>query len=123
MSVRHNEAAYAYFVGQAVKGVALYNLASCAGEEAFALAFKVAEHYVAHDGVEDCVAEELEPLVVDEPPLGVALVGAAVQQRLLVDVDVVGIKSEYCVQRRIKLLFLAERELHAVNKVVNLHIS
>ena len=95
VAVGHDELAYAYFGRQAVESVALHNLASRACEEALALAFEVAEHYVADNGVEDGVAQEFKPLVVDGPPLGVALVDAAVHEGLFVQVDVVRVKSEY----------------------------
>ena len=108
---------------QEVESLTLYNLASRGGKESLALAFKVAEHYVAHYGVENGVAQELKTLVVDRLPLGVAPGDAAVHERLFVEVDVVWVKSDDVAQRTIKLLFLAERELYLVNEVVNHHIS
>ena len=80
-------------MGEAVQRVALHYLAAGARKEAFALAFKVAEDYVAHYRVEYGVAQEFEPLVVDGLALGVALGHAAVHERLLVQADVVGVES------------------------------
>ena len=94
VSVGYYELAYAYFVCQAVERLALYDFASCRGKESFALAFEVTENYVAHDGVEYCVAKELKAFVVYGFTLCVALGHAAVHERLLVEVDVVRVKSD-----------------------------
>jgi hypothetical protein len=44
-----------------------------------------------------------------------------VQQGLLVEVDIAGIETQNTVKSRKKLLLLTERELYAVNDVVNPH--
>lgn len=79
---------------QFVESFSLHNLASGVGKESFALAFEVSEHDVAHNGVENGVAQELKPLVVYGASLLVALGYALVEQCLLVETDVVGIKAD-----------------------------
>ena len=73
---------------------------------------------VAHDGIEDGVAKKFEPLIVHWLPFLVAVHDALVHQGHLVITDIVGIESDDLVQRQIKLLILAERELYPVNNVI-----
>ncbi len=54
----------AHLGGEPVERVALHNLAARAGEETLALALEMAVDDVAHDSVEDGVAEKFETLVV-----------------------------------------------------------
>lgn len=86
--------AYAYLLSQFVESFSLHNFAACVGKKAFALAFKVSEHDVAHDGVENGVAQKFKTLVVYGPSLFVALGYALVEQCLFVQADVVRIKTD-----------------------------
>ena len=55
------------------------------------------ENDVAHDGIEDGVAEKFKTLVVDGLALGVAPRQALVHQGLLVETDVVGIEPHHLI--------------------------
>ena len=79
------------------------------------------EHDVTDDSIEDGIAQELQPLIVQRLALVVALADALVHQRHLVILDVVGVEPQYGVKRRKKLLLLAERELDSINNVIKLH--
>lgn len=53
------------FYGQFVECFALYNFGTGVGEETFAASFEMAVYNVSYDGVEDGIAQEFEPFVVD----------------------------------------------------------
>ena len=97
VSARLDEPADAYLVCKAVERFALHDFAPGVGEETLALALEVPEDDVAHDGIEDGVAEKFKTLVVDGLALGVAPRQALVHQGLLVETDVVGIEPHHLI--------------------------
>ena len=113
----------AHLVGKTVQRVPLNDFASCACKETLAFPFEVAVDDVAHNGVENGVAEKLQTLVVHGFPLFVASGHALVHQSELVIVYAVWIEAEDVVESRTKLLVLAEHEPHPVYKVINHHTS
>jgi len=78
---------------------------------------------IADNGVQDGIAEKLQPLVVHGLPLLVAVHHALVHQSKLIVADVVGIEAENLAQRQIKLLILSKRELHSVEYITTQHTS
>lgn len=56
------------FHGELVQRFALHDFGAGVGEEALATAFEMLIDDVAHDGVEDGVAQEFQPFVVDGAP-------------------------------------------------------
>ena len=121
MARRQYQAGKSHFLGQLAQGVAADKLGTGVGEETFALAFEMVVHDVPHDGIEQGIAEELQPLIVQRLALFVALRDAFVHQRQLIVPDVAGIEPHDAVKRRKKLLLLAERELDAVDDFTKPH--
>ena len=103
-----------YFHGQLVQRLALHYLGAGVGEEAFAASLEVAVDDVAHNGVQDGVAQEFEPFVVQGAALFGAEEGGLVEQCLAVDADVAGKEAEYPVKTKIRLPVLAEQEPYLV---------
>ena len=102
------------FHGQLVERFALYDLGAGVGQEAFALAFEVPEDDVAHDCIENGVAQELQAFVVQRPSLFRAERGRLVEQGLLVDFQVAGKEAQDAVETKIRLPFLVEQEPYSV---------
>ena len=65
---------------------------------------------IAYCCIEDGISKELQPLIVQWLALVIATPNALVHQCLLVVLDLTWIETKYLVQRRKKLLLLAERE-------------
>ena len=109
-------------VADAVKALALHDFSACRGKEALVLTGIGAVQEIGDHIVDDCVAQEFQALIVEWLTLLVASANAFVHQCLTVILDVVRIETQYLVESRKKLLILAERELHSVNKFINPHI-
>ena len=107
-----------HFLGKFVQGVPLYELAPGVGQEALAFAWEMLVYDVAHNSIEDGVAQKLKPLVVDGLALGVSSHDALVHQSQFVEADIVRIKTDDVEQRRIKLLLLTEREPYSINDII-----
>ena len=107
-----------HFLGKFVQGVPLYELAPGISQEALAFAWEMLVYDVAHNSIENGIAQELKPLVVDRLALGVSSHDALVHQSQFIEADVVRIEPDDVKQRRIKLLLLSERELYPVNNVI-----
>jgi hypothetical protein len=80
-------------------------------------------YYIAHSSIEDGIAEEFQPLIVQRLSLLIAPSDALVHKSLTIIVDVMRIEPKNIVESRKKLLLLAERELNTVNDIINPHIS
>ena len=107
-----------HFLGKFVQGVPLHELTPGVGQEALALAWEMLVYDVAHNSIEDGVAQKLKPLVVDGLALGVSSHDALVHQSQFVEADIVRIKTDDVEQRRIKLLLLTEREPYSINDII-----
>ena len=94
MTVGENELIDAHLLRQLVEGVTLNEFGTGIGKKSLALAGEMMVHDVAHNGIENGIAEKLEPLVVDGLALAVAVHDALVHERHLVVVDMAGIKAE-----------------------------
>ena len=94
MTVGEDELVDAHLLRQLVEGVTLNEFGTGIGKKSLALAGEMMVHDVAHNGIENGIAEKLEPLVVDGLALAVAVHDALVHERHLVVVDVAGIKAE-----------------------------
>ena len=98
------------FHGEFVQCFALHDFGAGVGEESFATAFEMLVDDVAHDGVEDGVAQKFQTFVVDEAPFLRAHGDGFVQQGLLIDFDVTREESEDSVKTKIRLSVLVEQE-------------
>ena len=79
------------------------------------------EHDITYYSIEYRIAQKLQSLVVDGTSFFVASGNTLMEQCLLVEGDIVGIEPQDIIKGRKKLLLLAERELYAINDVVNPH--
>ena len=116
-AVGENEFVDTHFLSQSSERFALHEFRACIGEKSLALAGEVFEDDITYDGIENGIAKELQSFVVDGFSFLVAACDALVEQCRLVEFNVVRIKSDDSVQRHIKLLVLAERELYAIEKI------
>ena len=91
---RGDEAVDAQLFGQFVQGLTLYQFAAGAGEESLTLAFKMSVYDISHHRIQDGIAKELKPFVVQRfaffRPLGHTLV----HEGEFVIFDVAGIKAD-----------------------------
>ena len=97
-----------YFRRQPSERLSLHNLASCIGEEAFSLLWKVVEDYLAYDRVEHGIAKELEPLVVERrATLGLSE-HRLVHQGFLIEAYLMWIEAQHITKSATKFPILAE---------------
>lgn len=86
----------------------LHDLASCIGEEAFSLLWKVVEDYLTYNGIEHSVAKELEPLVVERrATLGVSK-HRLMHQGFLIEAYLVRVEAQHITKSATKFPILAE---------------
>ena len=123
LSAADDEPFQSHFLGKLSQRVAADELRAGIRQEALALAGEMVVDDVAHDGIEQCVAEKLQAFVVQRLALLVAAADALVHQCLLVVADIMGIEPHDLVERRKKLLLLAEREPYTVNNIPKPHTS
>ena len=57
----------AHLLCQFAERLTLHQFGACVGEESFGFSGKILVHYVAHDGIEYGISEELQSLVVELP--------------------------------------------------------
>ena len=121
MFVATNELVETYLRCQSSERFALHDLASGIGEEAFSLAGKVVIDYLAYNGIEDGIAQELQPFVVEQgTALGVC-VHRLVHQGFLIEAYLVRIEAQHIMKSAIKLLVLTERKPYRVYQVYGRH--
>lgn len=88
--------------------LSLHNLASCIGEEAFSLLWKVVEDYLTYNGIEHSITKKLEPLVVE----GRAALGMSkhrlMHQGFLIEAYLVRIEAQHITKSATKFPILAE---------------
>ena len=58
-----------HFDSHAIKGLALHDFAPRSGEKAFVLAHELSVNNITHNSFQDCIAKELQPLIVQRKPL------------------------------------------------------
>ena len=121
MPRREDESRQPHLVGQPAQRFPAYQFRAGVSQEPLALTLEVPVDDVSHDSIEQRVAQELQPLVVHGASLFVATADALVHQCLFIVGNGVRVESDDVVQRSIKLLFLSERELNAVNDIVEIH--
>ena len=80
------------------------------GQKPLTLAFEMLVDDMSHHSIQQGVAKKLQPLVVQRLAFLVAPAGTLVGQGRLIVTDVAGIEPDDVVERRKKLLLLAERE-------------
>ena len=117
MCVGLDEAVEPYFGCEPVEGCSLHYLAACAGEESFPLAFVAVEYDVAYYGLEDGIAEEFQPFVVERSPFLGAVGLRLVCQSYTVYFEVVGVESEDAVQGREEVFVLSEGVFYPVDEI------
>ena len=97
-----------YFRCQPSERLSLHNLASCIGEEAFSLLWKVVEDYLAYNCIQNSITKELEPLVVERrATLGMSE-HRLVHQGFLIEAYLVRIEAQHITKSATKFPILAE---------------
>lgn len=97
-----------YLRCQPSERLSLHNLASCIGEEAFSLLWKVVEDYLAYNCIQNSIAKELEPLVVERrTTLGMSE-HRLVHQGFLIEAYLVRIEAQHITKSATKFPILAE---------------
>ena len=79
-------------------------------KETFAASFEMAVDNISYNGVEDSIAQEFQPFVVDGTSFFGAHGDGFMQQSLLIDLDVAREEAENSVKTKIRLSILAEQE-------------
>ena len=92
-TIGKNEFVDAHLLSKPTQRVALYELRACVREKSLALAREMFEYDVTDDGIEDGVAQEFQPLIVNWFPLFVTSCNALVKQCCLVIVNLSRIES------------------------------
>ena len=123
VTCREDELVESHLLGELSQGLTTDELGTGIGEESLALALEVAIDDVANDSIEHSIAQELQTFVVLWTAFLVAASHTLVQQRLLIEADVMRIEAENTVESRKKLLLLAERELYLINYIYIVHSS
>ena len=87
----------------------LHNPAPCRGKETFTFPLELMKYDLSHNGIQDGIAQELQPFVVDgSSPVALGRHGS-MHQGLLIVLYVVRIESQNVIKRAIKPFFLSER--------------
>ena len=120
--IRENQLIDSHLFSQSVECITLYYLGACIGKKTFTLIWEMLVNNVANNSIKYCIAEKLESFVVYRLSLCITTCYTLVQKSSLVIIDIVGNKANDMVQRQIKLLLLAERELYSINYIIQ-HIS
>lgn len=98
----------AYLRCQPSERLSLHNLASCIGEEAFSLLWKVVEDYLTYNCIQNSITKELEPLVVERrATLGMSE-HRLVHQGFLIEAYLVRIEAQHITKSATKFPILAE---------------
>ena len=93
-----DELVNAHLLCQFTQRCTTYQLRTGVGQEALTFALKMAEHDIAHDGVEDGVAQEFQTFVVLRTTLFVLASHTFVQQSLLIEFNMVRIEAQNVVK-------------------------
>ena len=93
-----DELIYAHLLSQFTQRCTTHQLRTGIGQKALALALKMAEHDVAHNSVEDGIAQKLETFVVLRTALFVLPSYTFMQQSLLIKTDVMRIEAQNVVK-------------------------
>ena len=117
MPAGEHKVGYSHLIGQAVERLALHKFGAGIGEKALALAGKVLVNDISYDGIQYGISQKLKSLIIHGSPFSVAPCHTLVHEGQLIVADVVGIEPYDMIQRRIKLLFLAEREPYLIEKI------
>ena len=123
MAGRQQEITQTHFVGHLAEGLTTDQLRAGCGQESLTLALKMAVDDIADCCIENRVAQELQPLIVQRLSLVIATAHTLMQQSLLIVVDLTGVEPHDVIKRRKKLLLLAEREPDMVDNILKPHTS
>ena len=94
VSIGFDQVDDAHLLCQPTQCLTLNDLRAGIGEEALTLSFEMAEHDIAHHGIEHGITQELQAFVVHGLTFLVTPCHALVKQGLFVIRDVAGIESD-----------------------------
>ena len=100
-----------------VQRFARYNLGAGVGQETFPFSFKLPINEITNNGIQDGIPQELQSLVVHQTAL-IRLDGRRfMEQSLLIDMNVMRIKTQYLIKTKIRLLLPTEKKSYTIYQI------